>query len=75
VLTDVAEARRTQQRVGHRMGNDIGITVSIESTGTIETHTAQYQSARGIIGEAMYVETLPDADREAAHQRAPLDFK
>jgi hypothetical protein len=62
MLTDVTETGSAEQRIGARMGNDIGVTVANQSLRTLEHDTAENELSSRIIGEAMDVEALPDSD-------------
>src|SRR3546814_8656432 len=45
VLTDVTQARRTEQGVDHGVGDDVGIAVAREARHASEDHAAEHRSA------------------------------
>jgi hypothetical protein len=67
VLTDVTEASGTEERVGTRVRNGIGVAVAVESSLAVEHDSAQHEDARRIVAETMDVESLTDSEFGRAH--------
>src|SRR5439155_18381945 len=64
VHADVAEPGGPEERVGHRMGHDVGIAVAGQPTFAFEAHAAQHQRTV-VVGEGMDIEAYTDATRHA----------
>ena len=60
VLPQVAQAGRPQQRIGHGVGEDVGVAVTGQAPLAGQPHPAQHQRPPGVVGEGMGVEPQPD---------------
>ena len=64
VLADVAEAGGAEERVGHGVGDDIGIAVAGQTGLAVEPYPTQHQRAVGVVAEGVDVEALPHPHRQ-----------
>ena len=62
VFADVTEAGRPEQGIGAGVGDHVGVAVSDQPTLALERDAAEDEAAIGIVGEAVDVEALTDAD-------------
>ena len=69
MLADVAEAGRAEQRVGDRVGDDVGVAVAGEAGAAVEGDAAEHERAIGVRVEGMHVEALADPDRHQRHRQ------
>ena len=62
MFADVPEAGRPEQGIGAGVGDHVGVAVSDQPTLALERDAAEDEAAIGIVGEAVDVEALTDAD-------------
>lgn len=59
-LADVGESGRSEQRIGHRMKNDVGVAMSDEPLFVRDFDAAEYQSASRFEAVNIVSETDPE---------------
>jgi hypothetical protein len=64
---EIAEANRTEDRIGECVADGVGIAVTGKAAGALDHDTAEHQRAVRVLGEAVDVDTLADA-----HVRLPV---
>jgi len=75
VLADVAEPRRAEECVGDRVGDGVGVAVSREAAASLEGDAAEHQWPRGVVVEAVDVESLADSHAVVGAEAAPGPFE
>jgi hypothetical protein len=62
VFADVAKTCCTEQSVGDRMSNGVGIAMTMETSFAVEAHTTEDQRTIGVVTESVDVEPLADTN-------------